>query len=292
MGRIKKIKQTTHQVLHTGVETTSFIYFIDDYIISGLIVMNVIAIILESLDFIYNPYRPYFYAFELFSVIVFSIEYILRIWVADLRWPEMHPFWARVRYIFSFLGLVDLMAILPFYLPMFIAIDLRFLRMLRLLRLFRVFKLAHYSESIRMIGTVIRKKKRELLITVLATFMIILVTATLMYEIEHKVQPDKFPNVPAAFWWAVATLTTIGYGDVVPVTGWGQFLAAMTAIFGIGLVAIPTGILSMGFMEELDKRKREKSGEYDEDEYDPESASDHEECDFEYCPYCGKKLKK
>jgi voltage-gated potassium channel len=287
MGTGKKIKLKTHEVLNTDSTKSSFIYFVDDYLITGLIVLNVFAIILESVDPIYRQFHTAFYYFEVFSVIVFSVEYILRIWIADLRYPELSPFWARVKYIFSPLGLVDILAILPFYLPMVIKIDLRFLRILRLLRLFRIFKLAHYSKSLRMVGKVFGSKKRELLITVLGTFIIILLTATLMYEIEHEVQPEQFPNVLASFWWAVATLTTIGYGDVVPVTGWGQFLAALTAIFGIGLVAIPTSILSMGFMEEIEKRRFEKEAE----KYEQEEDTNHEE-DFEYCPYCGKKLKK
>ena len=232
-------------------------------------------IMLESYDPLYQEYKTFFHVFDIFTVVVFTIEYAIRIWVADLAFPARNKFLSRLKYIFSPLGITDFLAILPFYLPFAVELDLRMLRTLRLMRLFRVFKLAHYSSSMRMIVRVLKDKKQELFITVFATFILLLLSASIMFHIEETVQPEKFPNIFASFWWAVATLTTIGYGDVYPITPAGQFLAALTALFGIGLVAIPTGIISMGFMEELSKEK--------------ESAKKEEE--YTYCPHCGKKLK-
>ncbi len=252
-----KLKKIVGEILHTEEEKKGLLYMIDDYFISGLIILNVIAIILESYHNLYQSHKLFFDSFDYISVIIFTAEYIARIWVADIQFKEYGPVKSRLKYIFSPMGIIDLVAILPFYLPFIIKLDLRFLRILRLLR---IFKLAHYFQSLRLVSNVISNKKSELLITVFGALIMILMSASLMYELEHDVQPDKFPNIFATFWWAIATLTTIGYGDVFPVTGWGQFIAAVTALFGIGLVAIPTGILSMGFMEEIQKKKAEKEG--------------------------------
>lgn len=257
---MNKFKILIFDILDSHPSRKGWIYKIDDYFITGLILANVFAIILQSYQNLNDKYHLLFSIFEIFSVIIFSTEYLLRFWISDLSFNYNRvnklPKWkCRVKYVFSFMGLIDLFAILPFYLPFLFKLDLRFVRILRLLRLFRIFKLAHYSSSLKIVGKVIQDKKYELLTTLFASFIILLISSSLMYEIEHKVQPDQFPNIFATFWWAVATLTTIGYGDVYPITGMGRFLAAITAIFGIGLVAIPTGIISAGFLQELDNKK-------------------------------------
>ncbi len=255
---MRKLKSEIFNIFHTSYGRKGWRYKIDDYFITSLIVLNVLAIILETNSDLRHSYQFYFYYFELFSVTIFSIEYLLRLWVSDLKYRTMSPFKARLKYIFSAMGIIDLLAIIPFYLPLFVDLDLRNLRSLRLFRLFRIFKLAHYSASLRLVGQVINKKKQVLTITIASTFIIIMLSASIMFELEHSLQPDKFPDIFGAFWWAIATLTTIGYGDVYPMTGAGQILAAITAIFGIGLVAIPTGIVSVGFLEEISKMKTEK----------------------------------
>ncbi len=273
MRLYQKIKRKTYEILGDSEGKTGFIYTIDDYFITGLIFLNIVAIILETYEGLYGEYKTYFRAFEVFSVVVFTVEYILRVWIADLTHKAKTGFKARLKYIFSPVGITDLLAIIPFYLPFLVKFDLRELRALRLIRLFRIFKIAHYSHSMRIVGRVLRAKKYELIVTVFATGILLLLSSSLMFNIEHQENPDVFPNIGTSLWWAVATLTTIGYGDIVPQTGWGQFMAAMTALFGIGLVAIPTGIISTGFIEEIQKK-----GEED----DPDKLV--------YCPYCGKKL--
>ncbi len=277
MKAILTIKRNIFEILDSKEGQQKPIHYTDDVFISTLIILSVISIILESFSDFYTEHKLILDSFDIFTVFVFSVEYSLRIWIADLKFPELGKIRSRLKYIFSFLGLVDLLAILPYYIPMLIKMDLRFVRVLRLLRLFRIFKLAHYSTSIRLVGRVIKDKRQELFITLFGTFIIILITSSLMFTIEHEVQPDKFPNILATFWWAIATLTTIGYGDVYPVTGLGQTLAAITAILGIGLVAIPTGILSMGFIDELSKSRSKKK--------------DKEVRQFDFCPHCGEKLK-
>jgi len=258
---MRKLKYFLYDIFYTDKTKKGWIYYIDDYFITTLIVLNVLAIILQSFRSIDKSLGDFFLYFEIFSVVVFTLEYLIRFWVADIHYNYRRmtkiPSWkCRLKYVFSFMGMIDLLAILPFYLPFIITLDLRFLRILRLLRLFRLFKLAHYSRSLRIVGQVMSEKKSELLITVFATIIVLLITSSLMYEIEHEVQPENFENILSTLWWAVATLTTIGYGDVYPLTDWGRFLAGLTALFGIGLVAIPTGIISAGFLEALEKKNK------------------------------------
>jgi voltage-gated potassium channel len=154
------------------------------------------------------------------------------------------------------LSLIDLFAVLPFYLPMFIPFDLRFLRAIRLIRIVRLFKLGRYTESVRQFGRVLKSKRAELLTTVFIIFILLIVASSLLYYVEHNAQPDKFASIPEAMWWGVVTLTTVGYGDIYPVTGLGKFLGAIISLLGIGLFALPTGLISAGFIEEIAKKRR------------------------------------
>lgn len=258
MKKNSHTKRFIFEVLYSDASKRTWYYRLDDYFISGLILLNVVAIILESFDSIFYTFRYGFIAFELISVIFFTVEYILRIWVSDLRFNYLPPAMARWKYIRSGMGLIDLFAILPFYIPFIFQIPQQDARALRLLRLFRIFKLTHYSKPFQLIGKVINYKKQELFITIIFTLIIMLLTSSIMYEIEHRAQPDKFENIFGAFWWAVTTLTTIGYGDVVPISDLGKILASITAIFGVGLVAIPTGIISAGFLQIINDEKKNK----------------------------------
>jgi len=244
-----------------------------DYFIMLLIILNVVAIILESFNSFYLQYVYALRTFEVFSVIVFTIEYCLRLWTSNLKFPNKSVTIALFLYVLTPMALIDLVAVLPFYLPMIIAVDLRFLRMLRLLRALRVFKLNRYSNSMNMLARVLKNEKEKLLVTVFITVLLILIASTLMYYMESDIQPEAFPNIIAALWWAIATLTTVGYGDVYPITAMGKFLSGVIALLGIGLVALPTGILSSGFMNEIDDEKEEKKK-------------------FKYCPHCGEKIEE
>ena len=166
------------------------------------------------------------------------------------------------------MALVDLFAVLPFYLPMIFPFDLRFIRAFRLFRLFRLFKLARYSVAFKTLGRVIKLKKEELNIAVFIIFLLLIVSSSLMYFVEHNVQPNTFQSIPHALWWGVSTLTTVGYGDIYPITPIGKFLGAIIALLGIGIFALPAGIFASGFAEELAKRNKETI----------------------YCPFCGKNI--
>ncbi len=227
---------------------------------------------LEIVDDIYSEYWQLFEIGEIITVVLFSLEYVLRVWsiVEDSRYT--HPVVGRIRYMFSFMAVIDLLAILPFYLPRLITFDFRFLRGFRLIRLFRVLKLGQYAPPLKTISTVFQKKKYDIGVALFIILLLLLVSSSLMYFIEHEVQPKAFPSIPAALWWGIATLTTIGYGDIVPVTIAGKILSAIISILGIGVFALPSGIIVTGLIEEL-RQESENSKP------------------FAYCPHCGEKLK-
>ena len=229
-------------------------YFIK--FIYGLIILNVVFLILGSYQEIREKNTPFLDAFEDFSVIIFTIEYILRIWTSDLdnKYPG-GAFRKRVGFMFSPLGLVDLIAILPFYLPLIFPFDLRVVRILRLMRLVRIFKLGRYSKSLQTINSVLRDTRSELGMTLFVAFILMVLASTLMYYLESEVQPENFASIGHAFWWAVATLTTVGYGDVYPLTGMGKVLSGVIALLGIGIVALPTGIISSAFIKKIHKKQ-------------------------------------
>ena len=218
-------------------------------------------IILESFKSLRDQYGLVFETFEVFTVGVFSIEYLLRIWTADLLYPNAkHP---HLKCIFSVMALIDLAAILPSFLP-FVAVDLRFIRMVRLfrlLRLLRVLKLGRYFDAWLVILKVIKTSGPQLVMSVVLCFFVMLFSAIIMYEVEYPVQPEQFPNVMAALWWAICTLTTVGYGDVFPIMAGGKFLASVISLVGIGIIAIPTGIISAGFMKAIGKEGKGKKKE-------------------------------
>lgn len=238
-----------------------------------LIVLNVLTLILESYKELNDNYGLFFYSFEIFSVAIFTLEYIIRIWVSDKTKEDKKE---RINFAFSTLGIIDLIAIIPFYLPFIFPFDLRIVRILRLFRLLRIFKLSRYSKSLKTIQYIFKETKAELSITVFVTFVLMILSSTLMYYIEHDAQPEKFASIGDAVWWAVATLTTVGYGDVYPVTALGKILSGIIALIGIGFVALPTGIISSAFIEKIQAEKKSKKGK----------KVKNKEC----CPTCGKNL--
>ena len=250
-----------------------------DTSIMVLIILSIIQIILESFQNINRSYGDFFRYFEIFTVIIFTAEYLLRVWVADLKYPELSKGKARLKFILSPMGMIDLVAILPFYLPFIFKFDLRFIRILRVVRLLRIFKLNRYTRALTLVGSIFYEKRSELGLTILVTFILLLISSTIMYNLENEVQPNKFPDILSTFWWAIATLTTVGYGDVFPVTAMGKIISGVIALLGIGLVALPTGIISAGFIEKMEANKEEDS-----------KASSSYSGVMKYCPHCGKKL--
>lgn len=224
-----------------------------DIFISCLIITNILAVILETVKSIEPPLHRFFTIFELISVIIFTIEYIIRAWTCVESEKYKNAISGRIKYTFSFMALIDLVAILPFYLPFLQGIDLRFVRVLRL---FRLFKLGRYSKAMITIQEVFKNKKEELTISLVLVSILLVLSSSMMYYAENRVQPEAFSSIPATFWWSVVTLSTVGYGDVYPITTIGKILGGFIALLGIGMFALPTGILGAGFVERIQKNKK------------------------------------
>lgn len=228
-----------------------------------LIVLNGVAVILESNQDLRDGYTRLFYLFEIFSVIIFTVEYAGRVWVCAEHTRYAHlPAWrARLKYVCTPMALIDLLAIAPFYLSLFIAIDLRFLRFFRL---FRLLKLSHYFDGLKIFSEVIKSEASAISSALLTMLILIIVSACLMFTVETAAQPDVFDSIIEAIWWSVVTLTTVGYGDITPVTYGGKILAIGIMLLGIGTMALPAGILAARFSEELQTRREYLRSEVEE----------------------------
>ena len=225
-----------------------------NYMLVALIIGNVIAVLLESVDAIYQQYQIFFDTFELFSIAVFTLEYILRFWSVAEKEPFESAWKVRWAYVTSGAAIIDLLAILPAYVNFFVHIDLRFLRILRLLRLL---KLTRYFISLQILLRVIEREKGSFQAVIFILLIMIVMAAAGIYVVEGSAQPEVFSSIPASMWWAVVTLTTVGYGDVTPITPLGRFLGALITILGVGLAALPAGILANGLANELELRKQQ-----------------------------------
>lgn len=277
MRLYRKIKKTIFDIIQPA-ERGNLASRLFDVFIMLLIFASIASVFIMTFDVSPEVIR-FLERFEWGVLVTFSIEYLLRIWTADMLYPELSPWRARGKYICSGMAIIDLIAILPFYLPLFVAVNPVVLRSLRLVRLLRLFKLSRYTNAVESIWSVFRNKIQEILVSVVFVVMVLVIASLLIYYAEHDAQPDKFANAFSGVWWAVATLTTVGYGDIYPVTGLGRFLGGIIALTGIGLVAVPTGIISAGFVELLEKKRGGKPDETDEPKEKPN-----------YCPHCGKKL--
>lgn len=223
-----------------------------DLFLIALISLNAVALILSTVDEVHDPAPLAFRVFEIISIVVFTVEYVLRLWCCTVEERYASPIWGRLWYAVSPLAVVDLLAIVPFYVALFggfSALDLRLLRTLRLLA--QVARLSRYSSGIRTLARVLHEKGPQLLTVIMVLGVLLLIASSMMFFAEHKAQPEKFDSIPHAMWWSVITLTTVGYGDAVPVTTWGRMLAGLIAVLGIGLFALPAGILGSGFVQEL-----------------------------------------
>ncbi len=226
-----------------------------NFLLILLISLNVISIILESVDSLYIQYQIVFHYFNILSVVIFSIEYLARVWSSiDLTENKNHsPFWGRLKYMLTPMALIDLIAILPFYLSLYMAIDLRFLRVLRMLRLF---KLTRYSPTLGALLDVLQKESEALIAAIVVLFIMLIVAASGIYLLENESQPNVFGSIPESMWWAIVTLTTVGYGDAVPITILGKFFAGVIGLIGVGMLALPVAILASGFAQNLHQRRQ------------------------------------
>jgi len=253
---MSQLRKTLYQKLDPDEKSDWMSKYLDLFLIA-LIAINVAAVILETVGSIEARFRDAFWVIEIVSVAVFSIEYLVRVWVSveDPRYQDSaHP---RLSYMLSPMALIDLLAILPFYLGFFVKMDLRFLRVLRLLR---ILKLTRYSSAMSMLLDVFREEANSFFAGFFILGVLLVLAASGAYLAEHQIQPEKFGSIPAAMWWAMATLTTVGYGDVTPITPAGQIFGSLVAVVGIGMAALPAGILASGMADRL-RRTREELAE-------------------------------
>lgn len=261
-------KKRLFEIIQIG-ESKDFISYLFDFIILSAIILNVLLSIFLTFD-ISNAYAESIYVLELITVILFTIEYTLRVGTSSYLYARNTNFVAAVRYIFSFSGILDFLSFFPFYLPLLFPSAAVAFRVFRVVRIFKVFHVNPYSDSLTIITRVVKKKKTQLISSVFIIFILMIASSLLMYNIENPVQPEVFENAFSGFWWAGSTLLTIGYGDIYPITYLGKGVGIIISFLGVGLVAVPTGILSAGFVEHSSKLKDKK--------------------EIKYCPHCGEKL--
>ena len=216
------------------------------------IVLNIAVLFLDTFDGL-SAYDGIFRVVEIVTILIFCVEYALRIWTADLLYPEeKKKSRAILKFIFSFDGLVDLLTILPF----FFLSGMGAVRFLRVARIFHLFRINTQYESFQVITSVLKEKRNAILYSVFIIVVLILASSLTMYSVEHTAQPEAFKNAFSGIWWSVSTVFTVGYGDIYPVTVLGRVMGVIITFLGVGAVAIPTGILSAGFVEHYSRMQR------------------------------------
>ena len=229
------------------------------------IVINLVVSVMYTFDDLHAKFGPWLVTVEAITVAFFALDYCLRLWTAKFLRPSLSEPKAVLRYIFSFSGLVDLLSFLPYYLPVFFPSGAVAFRMFRVARVFRLFRVNAYYDSLGVITEVISSKRQQLFSSVFILLVLMLASSLCMYSLEHEAQPQVFTNAFSGIWWSVSTLLTIGYGDIYPVTTMGKIFSIFITFLGVGMVAIPTGIISAGFVDQYTRIKR--ISEYaDEDE--------------------------
>lgn len=219
-----------------------------------MILTNLFIAIFETFDSS-APYLDVLDLLELITVICFTIEYILRVWTAEYLYPAVSRHKAMYQYVTSFNGIIDILSFLPYYLPIFFPTGVVAFRMFRIIRILRLFRVNAYYDALNVIGDVVKSKKDQLMSSIFIIFILMIASSLCMYSLENAVQPDVFQNAFSGFWWAVSTLLTVGYGDIYPITVPGRIFGIIITFLGVGMVAIPTGILSAGFVEQYTRIK-------------------------------------
>ncbi|MDE4908034.1 ion transporter [Methanogenium marinum] len=278
MGRIKK---RVFEIVSSPEEgdKTSFWF---DMVIICLITISVAELILATVPGMLIRHLWIFIIIEIVTAVAFSIEYILRMWscTEDERYHK--PITGRLRYALTPLVFIDFVSILPYYLTLLIpGVNVTFLRTLRV---FRFFKLGRYSRSFQVMIRVLERNKESMLGAVFIIMVVIIIASTLMYQIEYSAQPEVFSSIPESMWWGIVTIATIGYGDMVPVTPLGKGLGFVISLVGIGLFALPAGILASGYSEVVREEKEIKLKQ--ESEKDTNKTGE-----YDVCPHCGREIR-
>lgn len=274
---VPSIKQRVNKILEPRDRETRASAFFNVFI-TLVILISIAVMVLSSVQSLDAKYSMPFDVVFFFTTIVFSIEYPLRLWSCTAESRYADPLSGRLRWALTPFALIDLLVVFPFYLSIFTGINLTGLVVLRV---FRVFKLIRYSDSITLIIRVVKAQKDMLITAYLVLFIALIVASTLMFQIENPGQPEKFSSIPATMWWGIVTLTTVGYGDMVPMTTGGKILGGCITLLGIGLFALPAGIMASGFTQELQRKLQSAKRE----------QSDHHG-DVYLCPHCKSEIRE
>ena len=264
MDKLQRRRRRIYEIVEIGStgDRASRLY---DLFYTLTILVNLTATIMSTFDAIDAKYGTLLDMLDLITVVCFTVDFAFRIYTADFRYPGKSMPAAALRYIVSFSGIIDILSFLPFYLPIFFPAGAVAFRMLRVIRIFRLFRINGYYDSLNVITSVLSSKRRQLISSVAIILVLMLASSLCMYSLENAAQPDVFKNAFSGIWWAASTLLTVGYGDIYPITTAGRILGIIITFLGVGMVAIPTGIISAGFVEQDTRLKRmtEQASEFD-----------------------------
>lgn len=262
--KMLKRRKRVFEIIEVGsdFDRPSRIY---DYLNAGSIIINLIISILYTYEPIRQQYELWLILIEGLTVGFFTVDYVLRIWTARFLYRDLKEANAIRKYIFSFNGIVDVLSFLPYYLPIFFPAGTVAFRMIRIVRIFRLFRINAYYDSFSVIRDVISGKKQQLISSVYIILVLMVASSLCMYSLEHKAQPEVFTNAFSGIWWAASTLLTVGYGDIYPVTVMGKLFGILITFLGVGMVAIPTGIISAGFVDQYTNIKKKTEIGYEAD---------------------------
>lgn len=250
-----KRKKRLFQIIEVGYDL-DFASKAYDWMNVLAIVLNVAVSILYTFDSVKVQYGNIIIAVEMVTAVFFAIDYLLRLWTSDVLYSELPKGKALCKYIFSFMGIVDLLTFLPYFLPVFFPAGAVAFRMIRIVRIFRLFRINAYYDSLSVITEVIVSKSQQLISSVFIILVLMVASSLCMYSLEHEAQPEVFSNAFSGIWWATSTLLTVGYGDIYPITTMGKLFGIFISFLGVGMVAIPTGIISAGFVNQYTNIKR------------------------------------
>lgn len=261
-------KRRIFEIIQIGKET-DFASRAFDFAVLVAILSNLVIAVFSTYE-ASKSYTAAIYTVEVATVIFFTVEYVLRAWTSQYLYPGYSRIGSFIKYAYSFSGAIDLLSFFPFYLPFFFPHGAVAFRIFRIIRILRLFRINQYYDSLNVITDVLKKKRNQLLSSVFIIVILMIAASLLMYDVEHKAQPEVFENAFSGFWWAAATLFTVGYGDIYPITMAGRIAGIIITFLGVGMVAIPTGILSAGFVGQITEMQTVEK--------------------VKYCPRCGKKL--
>lgn len=282
MNNLEKIKKRVFEIIQIGNQTDIPSLIFDVFIVFIIVLNIVITFCLTFAQL--SRYAALLQTVELVTIVIFAVEYVLRLWTAQYLYPDMGHGRAKLQFAFSFYGIVDLLTILPYFLPLVFPSGAVAFRMFRVVRILRLFRINAKYDAFHVITTVLKEKRNQLIYSIFLVLVLMMGSSLCMYGLEHEAQPEHFSNAFSGIWWSVSTLLTVGYGDIYPITVGGQIMAIVIAFLGVGMVAIPTGIISAGFVEYYTSIKKGTVASLDADFVTLEITLEH--------PFIGRSLEQ